>query len=99
MPRVVLETDRTIVIENPFPKAPVHLVILPKRDIRDVGELSGEDRDYLIDAFAVIASLVRARHLRNYTVVTNGPGYQDVAYLHFHLLAGKFDRKAAIGTP
>jgi len=99
MPLRVLETDRTIVIEDPFPQAPVHLVILPKRDIRNVGELSDDDRAYLIDAFAVIGSLIRSRHLRDYTVITNGPGYQDVAYLHFHLLGGRFDRRAVIPRP
>jgi len=87
IPFVVAETDKTIVIEAPFPKASIHYVIIPKKDIKDIADISDEDREYLIDAFAVLGGIIRDKNLTYYKLYTNGPRYQTVNYLHFHLLA------------
>lgn len=84
---VVKETDKTIVIQHPFPKARIHYVILPKKDIKDLADLTIEDQAYVIDALAVTGQIVREQKLRNWHLTTNGPGYQSVRYLHFHLTA------------
>jgi diadenosine tetraphosphate (Ap4A) HIT family hydrolase len=85
LPLVVAETDRTIAIA--VPGASVHYVVIPKRDIRDAGDLAAGDEAYLVDAYAVIGRLVRERGLKDYAVLTNGPARQDVNYLHFHVLS------------
>lgn len=87
LPNVVEETDKTIAMKSPEPLATIDYLILPKKDILDVGDLSPEDSAYVADAFEVIADIVRAQHLTDYKVITNGPGFQQVRYLHFHLLA------------
>lgn len=87
LPNVVEETDRTIAMKSPEPLAKVDFLVLPKKDILDLGDLTSDDAAYVSDAFAVMADLVRANHLTSYKVITNGPGYQQVRYLHFHLLA------------
>ncbi len=87
LPLVVRETKYSLVIRHPFPEARVHYIIIPKKDIKNIGELTTEDQAYLIDAYAVIQDLIKSEHLKTYIVKTNGPGYQDVAYLHFHLMA------------
>jgi hypothetical protein len=84
---VLLETDHSIVIESPQHLAPVHYVIIPKKDIRDAGEITEEDASYFIDAYTVMRYLIEKKHLKNYQIFTNGPGIQHVTYLHFHLLA------------
>lgn len=84
---VVMETDKTIVIKHPSPEARIHYVIIPKRDIKNIGEASAEDKEYLVDVFAVISQIVKEQHLEQYRVVTNGPAYQSATYLHFHLMA------------
>ncbi len=88
-PVVVLETDKTVAIKNPRPEASFDYVIIPKKDIKDVGELSEADKSYLVDAYAVIEQLIQKYHLRSYQVLTYGPDLQTVRYLHFHLEAGK----------
>ena len=85
LPGIVIETDRTVAIRVPAPSP--HFVIIPKRDIRNVGDLTAEDAPWLIDAYAVIGRLVREQGLEAYQVMTRGPGDQSVAYLHFHLVA------------
>jgi hypothetical protein len=87
LPSVVFETDRTIAIQVPSVKQGVHYVIVPKKDIKNVGEFSAEDAPYLIDIFAVVQHLITDKALSSYRVITNGPGFQDVTYLHFHLVA------------
>jgi len=89
MPFVVKETDKTIVIDSPIHQAPVHYVIIPKKDIKDAGDISELDKEYLVDAYAVIGEIIREENLEKYKIYTNGPYYQTVTYLHFHLLANK----------
>ena len=87
VPSVVKETDKTIVIESPNPQARIHYLVIPKKDIKNIGELSDADSEYLIDAFKVVGEIVRQKNLTDYRLATNGPGYQSVTYLHFHLTA------------
>src|SRR5438309_2097749 len=85
LPSVVFETDRTIALQVPTARQGAHYVIIPKKDIKNIGDISAEDAPYLLDIFAVAQHLIKAKALVNYRITTNGPGFQDVTYLHFHL--------------
>ncbi len=84
---VVKETDKVIAIKSPAPLARIDFLILPKKDIRDIGDVSSEDRAYIDESFLVMSELIRENHLTQYKVLSNGPGFQTTNYLHFHLLA------------
>lgn len=86
-PKVIKETDKTIAIEHPSPEARNHYLIIPKRDMKDIADMSDDDREYLTDALKVAGEIIREKKLTNYRLITNGPGYQAVTYLHFHLMA------------
>lgn len=87
LPFVQKETDKTLVIKHPFPKSDIHYVIIPKKDIKAVEGVSDEDAPSIIDAYAVMSSLIKEQNLRDYKIITNGPGFQTVGYLHFHLVS------------
>lgn len=87
LPSVVSETDKTIAIEHPSPQARVHYLIVPKKDMKNIADVTVADGEYLVDAFNVVRQIVEEKKLVNYRLITNGPGYQGVTYLHFHLLA------------
>jgi histidine triad (HIT) family protein len=87
IPSKVLETNKTIVIKHPFPEARVHYVIFPKKDIKNAGVITKEDMPYLQDAFFVMAKIIEQEKLKDYRIITNGPGFQHTTYLHFHLRA------------
>jgi len=89
MPKVVIETEKSIAIAHPFPESPVHYVVFPKRDIKNIGELANGDQEYLIDAMSVLSQLIRENNLTEYQIISNGPDYQHTTYLHFHLRAKK----------
>jgi hypothetical protein len=86
MPFVVFETDKTIAIKLPFPHERIHYVIVPKKDIKNIGEISEADTQYLTDAFFVARRIIEQQKLSSYQIYTNGPGEQTVTYLHFHLV-------------
>jgi diadenosine tetraphosphate (Ap4A) HIT family hydrolase len=48
IPGKVLETDYTLVIDHPFPDYDTHLVFIPKKDIKDLGNLSAEELHILV---------------------------------------------------
>ena len=82
-PSVVKETDKTLVIESPNPQARIHYLVIPKKDIKNIGDLSDADGEYLIDAFKVAREIIKEKNLTNYRLTTNGPGYQSATYMHF----------------
>ena len=86
VPGVVVETDKTIVIEQPGARAGTHYLVIPKKDIRNPADLSDSDREYLADLFGVMGEIIREKKFTDYQIIANGPGYQTVAYLHFHLV-------------
>lgn len=84
VPLKALETDKTIAIRVPA-RTGVHYVLFPKRDFKDIGEFSAASAPYVVDLFTVARVLIERDHLTSYELRTNGPGFQSVRYLHFHI--------------
>jgi hypothetical protein len=85
LPFVVYETDKTVAIREPLPRGHLHYVIIPKRDMKNIADITPADSAYLLDALLVSRHLIEQDKMRNYRLYTNGPGLQSVTYLHFHL--------------
>jgi diadenosine tetraphosphate (Ap4A) HIT family hydrolase len=89
IPSVTIETDKTVAIRLPSSSVKrIHFVIIPKKDIKNIGEISEATMGYLVDAFLVAREIIEKERLSKYYIYTNGPGFQDVTYLHFHMIAG-----------
>lgn len=84
IPSVAFETDKTVAIK--LPSNNLHYVIIPKKDIKNIGEVSEGTGEYLLDAYFVARKIIEEGKLSKYRFYTNGPGFQDVTYLHFHLI-------------
>lgn len=87
------EDELVIAFTDLYPKAPVHLLIVPKRHIESIARLESDDE-------AVMGRCVRVARLlaeragygeRGYRLSCNtGPeGGQVVYHIHFHLTAGR----------
>lgn len=87
VPGVVLESDTCLAIRHPKPEARVHYVLFPKHDTRNITTLTPEDSPFVLGCFALARELVARDKLTAYRLQTNGPALQDIAYLHFHLIA------------
>jgi histidine triad (HIT) family protein len=88
----VLEDDEVIAFRDIAPRAPTHVLVIPRRHIPDAHALTDADAPILAHLFAVMRRIADEAGLGNgYRVVTNvGPeAGQSVAHLHFHLLGGR----------
>lgn len=87
VPGVVLESDKCLAIRHPRPEARIHYVLFPKHDTQNITTLTPEDAPYVLGCFALARELVTRDNLKTYRLLTNGPGFQYITYLHFHLIA------------
>jgi len=102
IPKVVLESDSCLAIRNPRPESRTHYVLFPKHDTWNITTLTPADSPYVLGCFALVRELVSRDHLQAYRLYTNGPGKQEIAYLHFHLVADEPSlpaKQAANETP
>ena len=86
VPGVVRETDKCLAMPYPKGGRHMHLVFFPKKDIRDIADLTPDDEAYVMDCFAIVRQIVKEQKLSDYRVYTNGPREQEISYLHFHLI-------------
>jgi histidine triad (HIT) family protein len=88
----VHEDDDVIAFRDIAPRAPTHVLVIPRRHIPDAHALTDRDGELLAKLFAVVRTVADAAGLeRGYRVVTNvGPeSGQTVFHLHLHLLGGR----------
>lgn len=89
---VVTESDDILAFRDINPAGPTHVLIVPKRHVGSVNELSRADGDLLGEIFETVARIAKDENLDGgYRVVTNvGPDAgQSVHHLHFHLIGGR----------
>lgn len=83
--RIFYETDKVIVIRDHRPKAPVHLLIIPKQATRNFFETPAETLAMMDQTVKIVAEkLGIAGHFR--IVVNNGWG-QEIDHVHYHFLS------------
>jgi histidine triad (HIT) family protein len=89
---LVLDDDDVVAFRDINPRAPTHVLVIPRRHIRDAHALTDADGPLLARLFAATRRLADEAGLRNgYRIVTNvGPDAgQSVFHLHLHLLGGR----------
>jgi histidine triad (HIT) family protein len=89
---VVHEDEHCLAFHDIDPKAPTHVLVIPKKEIANFDGIGDDDQALLGHMMTVIRDLARQLNLDDgYRVVVNcGPhGGQDVDHLHFHLLGGR----------
>ena len=84
------EDDDTLVFADINPQAPTHVLVIPKKHVRDIGEL-GADPAAAAAVIAAIRAFAAENGLTDYrTVFNTGAGVgQSVFHAHAHVLAGR----------
>jgi histidine triad (HIT) family protein len=90
---IVYKDDRLIAFKDINPQAPTHMLIVPRRHVASLNELTAED-DGLVGEMIRTAAALATEHGhadRGYRVVfnTNADAGQTVFHIHLHLLAGR----------
>ena len=89
---VVYEDDQCMIFRDVNPQAPEHLLVIPKKEIPSLADLTDEDQSlvgHLVNRLRIQADALKLDD--GYRVVINcGPsGGQEVPHLHLHLLGGR----------
>jgi histidine triad (HIT) family protein len=89
---IVYEDDLCLAFKDIQPQAPVHLIVIPKREIPKVDDVTDEDAALVGHLFVAMGKIAAQLGLSGgYRVLTNnGPDAgQEVMHLHFHMLGGR----------
>ncbi len=90
--RIVHEDDRCLAFHDANPQAPVHVLVVPRKEIRTHADLRPEDGELLGHLHLVAARLAEQLGLSDgYRLVLNckARAGQTVPHLHLHLLGGR----------
>lgn len=88
---VVHQDDQTVAFRDINPRAPTHVLVIPRRHVPSVANLTDADGDLLGALFGAVRRVAEDAGLRDYRVVSNtgaGAG-QSVFHLHLHVLGGR----------
>lgn len=88
---IVFEDDSYVVLNDVAPQAPVHLLVVPKKPIPTLNDLSPDDAALVGGMFLLAAGVMSKLGHADYRAVFNcgaGAG-QSVFHLHLHVLAGR----------
>lgn len=83
--------DRVYAFHDIAPKAPTHILVIPRKHIGRLSDVGAEDRELLGEVVLRAAAIARELGLEHYRLVANngeGAG-QSVFHVHFHLLGGR----------
>ena len=90
---VVYQDDAAVAFKDIAPKAPVHILIIPRKHIASVSDIAEQDHPLIGEIFQIAAKLAREQGIADsgYRLVVNsGPDAgQSVFHLHYHLLGGR----------
>ena len=90
---LVYQDDQLVAFKDINPQAPLHVLIVPRRHIATLNDLSPADDALVGSMFRAAAALAKEHGYaeRGYRTVfnTNGDAGQTVFHIHLHLLAGR----------
>ncbi|PQO43024.1 histidine triad nucleotide-binding protein [Blastopirellula marina] len=89
---VVYEDDLCLVFRDIAPKAPTHVLVIPKKEIATLDDVADEDAALMGHLWIVVRDVARQLGLEEgYRVVVNCKegGGQEVPHVHLHLMGGR----------
>ena len=91
--KIVYEDDKVIAFHDVNPAAPIHILVIPKKHIETLLEVSEEDSNLIAYIFQIINKIAKQEGFaeKGFRVISNcgEDSGQEVKHIHFHILAGK----------
>lgn len=89
---IIYEDDKFLVIKDIFPKAPLHLLAIPKKHIISVNYLGSEDKNLIGELILLAKSIAKELGTAEsgYRLIFNigKDSGQTVDHLHLHIMGG-----------
>ncbi|MBK9039257.1 MAG: histidine triad nucleotide-binding protein [Bdellovibrionales bacterium] len=90
---IVYEDELCLAFRDVSPQAPVHVLLIPKKVIESMVEVTADHSDLLghlmLKASQIARDLGLASNGYRLVINTNGDGGQSVPHLHIHILGGR----------
>jgi histidine triad (HIT) family protein len=89
--QIVYEDDQALAFRDINAVAPVHILVIPKREIVNIGSMTEDDSALVGHCMRVCKLVAEQEGIGEFRVVTNsgaGAG-QSVFHLHFHVIGGR----------
>ncbi len=91
---IIYETEKVLAFKDIDPKAPVHVLIIPKQEIEKITDIDGKkDAPLLGEMFDAANQIAKQMNMdeNGFRLVINcgSDGGQAVSHLHMHLLGGR----------
>lgn len=90
---IVYEDEDVIAFKDIAPVAPVHILVVPKKEIATINDIKEDDAYLIGKVYLTISKLAKEFGLaeKGYRVVSNCNEYagQTVFHIHFHLIGGE----------
>lgn len=91
--KIVYEDEKILAFHDINPQAPYHILVIPKKHLSTLLELSEEDKELIGHIYLVINKIAKDFGFaeRGFRVVVNckEEAGQTVFHIHFHVLAGR----------
>jgi histidine triad (HIT) family protein len=92
-PDTVMETEDVLAFRDISPQAPTHILIIPKKHISTINDITDEDTEVMGKLYQVAKEIAAQEGLAEpgYRTVMNcnSDGGQAVYHIHLHLLGGR----------
>jgi histidine triad (HIT) family protein len=85
----VFENDQFIVINDKFPKAEIHMLVIPKEHIGSIGTLDQSQKGMLGEALILAKEVAAQKGIVDYKLLLNNGRHTEVPHLHLHLISGE----------
>jgi histidine triad (HIT) family protein len=90
---IIYEDEKVVAFLDINPKAPVHILIVPKKHISTILEMEEDDRELIGHIYMVANRLAKEKniHKDGFRIVLNcnKDAGQEIFHIHFHLLGGR----------
>ena len=88
---IIFEDEYTIAFNDISPQAPVHILVIPKKEIKKLSESEETDKELLGHLMITAKKIAIDLKLNDYRLVVNNGAEagQTVFHLHIHILAGR----------
>ena len=89
---VIYEDDKCFALEDINPQAPIHILIVPHKEIAKISDSTSEDVELLGHLLLVSKTIAQKYELENNyrLIINNGAGAgQSVFHIHVHLMGGR----------
>lgn len=89
---LVLETENVVAFRDIDPKAPTHVLVIPREHFDNAAELANSNKELAAEVLQAAVDVATLEGLaEGYRIVTNtgADGGQSVEHVHFHVLGGR----------